>query len=108
MLRGELAEFYISLEARQSVLIRELREVFPITQTEDLHRSLCIQGIRLPNTDFGGFAEEEIATALGFVCQVTLMLSRWLDVPLRYQMTPACSRSMISDRISAVTQTASS
>jgi len=100
--KGELSEFNFALDARQSTLIRELRMLFPITQTVDQHKSLSIHGIRLPNTDFGGCAEESIATALGFVCQVVFMLSRWLDVPLRYSMVPACSRSTISDPISTL------
>ena len=50
----EFSEIEVALAARQTVLIRELRYVFPITQSQDNHKSLCILNVRLPNTDFTG------------------------------------------------------
>merc|ERR1712137_101524 len=100
--KNQLYEFFLALEGRQTYLIRELRAIFSITPAADQHQSLCINTIRLPNTDYTGCSEEGIATALGLVCQVIFMLSRWLNVPLRYPMTPASSRSVIIDRISSV------
>jgi len=93
-----LASAEDALEMRQSTLIRQLRSIFPITQSQN---KLCINGIKLPNSDnFAGNDEEQIATALGFVCQILCMLSKWLEVPLRYPMTPISSRSYIKDEIS--------
>jgi len=99
--KKEVSEYQWALEARQSFLIRDMRGIFTITQTADRHKSLCINGVRLPNTDFTGCPEETIATGLGLVCQAIFMLSRWLDVPLRYPMKPGLSRSTISDHISS-------
>jgi len=46
----------------------------------------------------GDFDEEErVAAALGYVAHVTLLLSQYLDVPLRYPVLPGSSRSSILD-----------
>lgn len=80
-------------------LISQLRLIFPINSSPD-QKCLLISGFRLPNSDFNGCDEEQIATALGFVCHVLFMVSKYLEVPLRYNMIPMCSRSVIRDDIS--------
>ncbi len=62
--------------------------------------SLAINGISLPNSDFTGCDEEQIATALGYVAHLVIMISKYLEVPLRYPMLPMCSRSIVRDDIS--------
>jgi len=61
-----------------------------------------ICGMSLPNSDFTGSDEERVAIALGHVCHYVFMLSKYLDVPLRYELTPKCSRSIISDKITSI------
>ena len=63
-------------------------------------KSLSIQGLRLPNSDFTGCDEEQIATALGMVCHMLFIVAKFLNLPLRYPMIPMCSRSIIRDDIS--------
>lgn len=59
-----------------------------------------INGLRLPSSgDYGGCDEEQIATALGYVCHIVFMISKWLNIPLRFPVTPMCSRSLIRDEI---------
>eukprot|EP01104_Vermistella_antarctica_P018357 TRINITY_DN6764_c0_g1_i1.p1 TRINITY_DN6764_c0_g1~~TRINITY_DN6764_c0_g1_i1.p1 ORF type:complete len:1266 (+),score=221.68 TRINITY_DN6764_c0_g1_i1:174-3971(+) len=65
--------------------------------------SLSIRGVRLPNSDFTGCDEESIAKALGYVAHFALVLSSWLQVPLRYPMIAMGSRSFIRDEISQAT-----
>lgn len=44
-------------------------------------RCLGINEIKLPNADsYFGYEEEEIAAALGSVCHVLFMVSKYLDV----------------------------
>lgn len=43
---------------------------------------------------------EEIAAALGFAAQVTILLSSYLDTPLHYEIASAGSRAMMRDGIS--------
>jgi len=61
---------------------------------------LIINGFPLPNSDFTGCDEEQIATALGVVVHAVSMISKYLELPLRYPMLPMCSRSVIRDEIS--------
>ena len=46
------------------------------------------------------FNDEHISTALGFVAHCVSLLSRWLDIPLRYPIDLCGSRSSIIDEIS--------
>ena len=54
----------------------------------------------LPNSDYTGCDEEEIAYALGCVCHYLQMISRILQVPLRYPVVAMASRSYIIDEVS--------
>jgi len=80
-------------------LVGQLRSIFPIGQAPE-GKSLTINGFALPNSDFAGCDEEQIAVALGFVTHVVFMLSKYLEIPLRYPVLPMCSRSVIRDNIS--------
>jgi len=80
-------------------LISRLSTIYSIQPTND-GNGYTVNGFRLPNSDFTGCDEEQIATALGFVCHVAFMISKYLEVPLRYPMIPMCSRSVIRDDIS--------
>uniref|UniRef100_A0A6B2L3L3 Uncharacterized protein n=1 Tax=Arcella intermedia TaxID=1963864 RepID=A0A6B2L3L3_9EUKA len=81
-------------------LIHQLRNIYPIARqaTKD---PLTICGLPLPSTDYSNHDEELIAVALGHVCHAVFLLSKYLDVPLRYQMIYRCSRSaIIMDEVS--------
>jgi len=79
-------------------IIKDLHFIFPIRPTSQPNM-LTINGVLLPTSDFAGFDEERISTALGFVCHLVVMLAFYLDIPLRYPITPMCSRSFIIDEI---------
>lgn len=83
-------------------LIGQIRTIYSIQQSSD-GKSLSINGFRLPNSDFTGCDEEQIATALGYVAHILHLAAKYLEVPLRYPMIPMCSRSMILDEISQQT-----
>eukprot|EP01117_Protostelium_nocturnum_P011914 TRINITY_DN4353_c0_g1_i1.p1 TRINITY_DN4353_c0_g1~~TRINITY_DN4353_c0_g1_i1.p1 ORF type:complete len:594 (+),score=217.80 TRINITY_DN4353_c0_g1_i1:47-1828(+) len=88
---------------RTFTLLHQLRSIFPITvatqQNKGEQELLAINGFRLPNSDFTGCDEEVVATALGSVAHVVFMASKYLSIPLRYPITPMCSRSVIRDDI---------
>jgi len=77
-------------------LVHQLRMIYTITNVKG---DWVICGFLLPNSDFTGCDEELISVALGHVCHLMFMLAKYLDVPLRYQMIPRCSRSAITDDI---------
>eukprot|EP01133_Synstelium_polycarpum_P008694 gene8694-10214_t len=86
-----------SLEKKKWHLLSQIRSIYPIQQG---HKTLVINNLPLPNSDFNGCDEENISTALGYVCHIVHLASRYLDIPLRYPMTPMASRSFIKDEIS--------
>jgi ankyrin repeat protein len=100
--RALLIAILRSLDRRRWKLIGELNEIYPVHNAPTDNHCLCICGIRLPNSDsFLGCDEEEVATALGSVCHIILLISKYLEVPLRYPMRPMCSRSFVLDEITA-------
>lgn len=56
--------------------------------------------MHLPNSeDFGGQDEVMISVSLGFVAHLVQMIAYFLNVPLRYSIVFAGSRSRIVDHI---------
>lgn len=91
-----------SYEFRRWYLVAQIRTIYTIQQSQD-GKSLSVNGFKLPNSDFTGCDEEQIATALGYVSHILYLAAKYLEVPLRYPMIPMCSRSMILDEISQQT-----
>ena len=94
--RAELWQTRLLLEARQVKLIGELHAIYPIHETEA--REFAIRGLELP-VDLSSKDDEHVSSALGFVCHVMVMLSKYLEVPLRYQLIFSASRSLVRDRV---------
>jgi len=84
--------------ARRWQLIRELKGIYVIEHPKKT--VYTINGISLPHSEFTGYDEDQIATALGYVCHLLFMSARYLQLPVRYPMSPMCSRSIIRDDIS--------
>lgn len=59
----------------------ELRQVYRIEVLDG--SKMAINGIVLPNSQYTGCDEEQIATALGYVCHLVHLLSQYLDVRSR-------------------------
>eukprot|EP01103_Thecamoeba_quadrilineata_P015381 TRINITY_DN4843_c0_g1_i1.p1 TRINITY_DN4843_c0_g1~~TRINITY_DN4843_c0_g1_i1.p1 ORF type:complete len:781 (+),score=128.64 TRINITY_DN4843_c0_g1_i1:89-2431(+) len=93
-----------SAAAHRTYLVANLISIFPIAKDNN-DENFQILEIKLPDSqDFQGFDEEVIATGFGHVCHVLVILSRWFNLPLRYEMIPKCSRSIV---IEVIDQTAS-
>eukprot|EP01125_Pyxidicula_operculata_P014178 TRINITY_DN4713_c0_g1_i1.p1 TRINITY_DN4713_c0_g1~~TRINITY_DN4713_c0_g1_i1.p1 ORF type:complete len:365 (-),score=56.07 TRINITY_DN4713_c0_g1_i1:82-1176(-) len=95
MIQHKNTMFYLQRDVLD--LISQLAKIFNITKVNDNQWSIC--GHVLPNSDFINCNEEIISIALGHVCHLTFLLSKYLDVPLRYFVVPKCSTSTISDDI---------
>ncbi len=69
------------LEARQTKLLFELQALYPIEKVDSGY--YAIRGFELPS-DLSIKDEEHIATGLGYVAHLILLLSKYLDVILYY------------------------
>jgi len=58
-----------------------------------------IRGLRLPVTNLVSYEDEEISTALGYAGHLVIMLSKYLQVPLRYRIIYRGSRSDVCDDV---------
>jgi len=74
-------------------------KIFPLPFEQKV-QLFKICGLALPNTEYTGFDEEQIASALGYISQAVLSIANYFEVPLRYGIVPASSRSIIKDEIS--------
>lgn len=99
IIRDELAGSKFMLEARQLKLMSELQSIYPIEQL-DVNSEYAIRGIELPK-DLSQRDDEVIAAGLGYVVHLLILLAKYLEVPLRYQLIYQASRSMIRDPISS-------
>ncbi|CAG8585070.1 8819_t:CDS:10, partial [Paraglomus occultum] len=86
---------------RQRELIADLLSIYPIEPAEPGTLMFTIRDLSLPNSAFHGFDDERIATALGFTCHLVRMIAYYLEIPLRFPITPMSSRSSIRDPISS-------
>eukprot|EP00968_Pinguiococcus_pyrenoidosus_P015575 scaffold1439_cov282-Pinguiococcus_pyrenoidosus.AAC.11 len=62
------------------------------------NKEWAIRGLELPK-DLSGKDDEHISSALGYAAHLVLMLSKYLAVPLRYQILYYSSRSAIRDEV---------
>ncbi|KAG7393044.1 hypothetical protein PHYBOEH_006206 [Phytophthora boehmeriae] len=98
--RCEVLRAAHKIRSRQAMLVRQLGTVYPIEYVGAGEYS--IRGIRIANSDLtgGGKADEEmISTALGYIAHLVFMLSKYLQVNLRYRVMPYSSRSFLKDEI---------
>jgi hypothetical protein len=85
--------------AKQLSLLSELRSLYPI-QEQEKGKRYSIRGIVLPHESaFASAPEEQVSTALGYTCHLISLVSKYLQVPLRYLPQHFVSRSSIKDEI---------
>ncbi|GCC32539.1 UV radiation resistance-associated gene protein [Chiloscyllium punctatum] len=86
----------LNIRCRQ--LLSELSYIYPIEVNDQKDYFMC--GVKLPNSeDFQAKDEGSIAVALGYTAHLVLMISCFLQVPLRYPIIQKGSRSTIRDNI---------
>ena len=115
-LRLQLQLIHLRQSFRRRTLLHHLSIIYPLSPprtalkvSQALHPLMCytIRGLRLPNNFnniLTSFEEEQVSTALGYVCHLILMLAKYLDIPLRYRMIYRGSRSVICDDVTASSQ----
>lgn len=85
-----------SLQAQRIKLFCELRTIYRVTVNAELR--YFIQGLEIPQQLYAGtVSEEEVGAALGHVAHLVTMMSKYLDVQLRYRIYCFSSRSAIQD-----------
>uniref|UniRef100_UPI00398F7A1A UV radiation resistance-associated gene protein n=1 Tax=Pristiophorus japonicus TaxID=55135 RepID=UPI00398F7A1A len=86
----------LNIRCRQ--LLSELSYIYPVEVNDQKDYFMC--GVKLPNSeDFQAKDEGSIAVALGYTAHLVLMISYFLQVPLRYPIIQKGSRSTIRDNI---------
>lgn len=91
------------IKAEQSRLASELLKVFPIEPVGDGKFHFTILGLMLPSVfAINHYDTTQIGAALGFVAQVVVCISRYLDIALPYPITVFGSQSYITDNISQI------
>lgn len=88
-----LVKLQFMLESRQIYLINKLSEIYPITKNySNGEFYYSIRGMNLND-------DEICETAMGHLVHLLLLISKYLECPLRYQLLYYASRSMIKDCI---------
>uniref|UniRef100_A0A8C7FC75 UV radiation resistance associated gene n=1 Tax=Oncorhynchus kisutch TaxID=8019 RepID=A0A8C7FC75_ONCKI len=78
-------------------LLSELSYIYPIDANQS---DYVICGVKLPNSeDFQAKDDGSVAVALGYTAHLVLMISCFLQIPLRYPVIHKGSRSSIKDTI---------
>ncbi|XP_023695965.1 UV radiation resistance-associated gene protein isoform X3 [Paramormyrops kingsleyae] len=79
-------------------LLSELSYIYPIDMNSQNDFVIC--GVKLPNSeDFQAKDDGSVAVALGYTAHLVLMISCFLQIPLRYPVIHKGSRSSIKDTI---------
>lgn len=89
-------EALILLEVRRAKVLRDLRLIYPIQRLPD--NVYTIGGLHLPSDlNNPNVPDAVVSTALGYVCHLIYMCSKYLRAPLRYRLFCNSSRSAVQD-----------
>ena len=89
-------EALILLEVRRAKVLRDLRQIYPIQRLPD--SVYTIGGLHLPSDlNNPNVPDAVVSTALGYVCHLVYMCSKYLRAPLRYRLFCNSSRSAVQD-----------
>ena len=83
--KEENSKIKFLFELRQIKLISEIQTIYPIEKSE-LTGEFCIRGLELPS-DLSSVDDDHVSSALGYVAHLLVLLSKYLELPLRYMNT---------------------
>ncbi|KAH8923856.1 hypothetical protein BT69DRAFT_1349839 [Atractiella rhizophila] len=103
----------LTMRHRSATLVQQLSDIYPIIAIPPTSPDPKFQGsldysvlnLPLPNSPFPPAAysnDDVLSSALGYVAQLTLLLSTYLGVPIHYPLKPMGSRSLVMDPISSL------
>ncbi|KAG7516410.1 UV radiation resistance-associated protein [Solea senegalensis] len=96
--REQFLKSNAQLTFRCRQLLSELSYIYPIQVANQSDYVIC--GVKLPNSeDFQAKDDGSVAVALGYTAHLVLMISCFLQIPLRYPVIHKGSRSSIKDTI---------
>ncbi|XP_019941650.1 UV radiation resistance-associated gene protein isoform X1 [Paralichthys olivaceus] len=96
--REQFLKSNAQLTFRCRQLLSELSYIYPIDSANQSDYVIC--GVKLPNSeDFQAKDDGSVAVALGYTAHLVLMISCFLQIPLRYPVIHKGSRSSIKDTI---------
>ncbi|XP_040006073.1 UV radiation resistance-associated gene protein isoform X1 [Xiphias gladius] len=96
--REQFLKSNAQLTFRCRQLLSELSYIYPIDVANQSDYIIC--GVKLPNSeDFQAKDDGSVAVALGYTAHLVLMISCFLQIPLRYPVIHKGSRSSIKDTI---------
>ncbi|XP_053297335.1 UV radiation resistance-associated gene protein [Pleuronectes platessa] len=96
--REQFLKSNAQLTFRCRQLLSELSYIYPIDLANQSDYVIC--GVKLPNSeDFQAKEDGSVAVALGYTAHLVLMISCFLQIPLRYPVIHKGSRSSIKDTI---------
>ncbi|XP_076024867.1 UV radiation resistance-associated gene protein isoform X1 [Genypterus blacodes] len=96
--REQFLKSNAQLTFRCRQLLSELSYIYPIDVANQSDYIIC--GVKLPNSeDFQAKDDGSVAVALGYTSHLVLMISCFLQIPLRYPVIHKGSRSSIKDTI---------
>ncbi|KAF9297827.1 hypothetical protein BGZ74_009625 [Mortierella antarctica] len=87
-------------EIKHNIEVALNKDSAPMIMTENDPNLLKICNVPLPNSVYIGYDEEMVAISLGFVSHFVTMLAHYLNLPLRYPLTPMGSRAFVLDPVS--------
>ena len=92
-----LSKTKLYLGLRQTKLLNDLKSFFPIERIDHQEYSIC--GLRLPMDLNLAKDEEVVSAALGYIVQLLILASKYLEISLRYTPLFMGSRSLVRDAI---------
>ena len=94
--RDDVTRIKFLYEFRQLKLISELQSIYPIEKGEN--NIYLIRGLELPS-DHTLLEDDYIATVLSYIVHLLVLLAKYLEIPLRYPLAYASSRSLIREPV---------
>lgn len=91
--KEEISRAKFLFEVRQLKLISEIQALYPIERHDGIDH---IRGLEFPN-DHSLVDDDHISSALGYVAHLIILLAKYLELPLRYPIAYAASKSLIRD-----------